>query len=788
MRHATESRGIELRIRGLVQGVGFRPTVLRHARAWGIVGDVGNDGDAVIVRCWGDEAALEGFVRDVRTCPPPLSRIDDVRTRPCVGTPPVGFSIASSTAGTEARAILPDAAVCPACIADTLDPVGRRHRYPFTNCTACGPRYSIILDLPYDRPRTAMAGFTMCAACRREYDAPSDRRFHAQPNACPACGPSVRLWGARDGAPACPRDLDVCGAAARMLLRGEILAIKGIGGYHLACDATSEEAVVRLRARKHRPVKALALMARDLEVVKRYARVEPIAGALLRSSAAPIVLLPADGPERVAPSVAPGLRELGFMLPATPLHHLVMMGIDRPIVMTSGNIAEVPPCTDDDDAARHLREIADALVMHDRPIVNRVDDSVVRVVDGTPRVLRRARGFAPAPIRLPASFSAAPPVLAFGPHIKNTFCLLEGAEAVVSPHMGDLGDARTLADFRAQLGRLRRLVRHEARVLACDRHPEYASTQLAREHARQLGLPLVQVQHHHAHVAACLAEHGRELDAPPVLAIVLDGLGWGDDGTMWGGEVLRADYRTYERLASLRPVRLLGGDAASREPWRNLYAHLRAEASWSELRARHGDLESIRALAERPTELLDAMLDRGTQSPLASSCGRLFDAVAAAVGLAKGRVSFEGEAAMRLEAACDPGALEHAGRGYRFAIDDAPGRGCTILDPRPMWRALLADLGRGASPGEIAARFHLGLAASLAELAGRFADPPGPVALGGGVFHNAVLLRLVTRALKARGYEVLVPRVLPAGDGGVSLGQAVIAAALAISAAPDPAN
>ncbi len=566
--------GEAIRVRGLVQGVGFRPHAFRLATDCGLSGEVWNDAEGVLVRIWGPAVARRRFLRRLQAEAPPLARIDSLLSEPLTGPPPQpGFRVLASRAGAIRTGVVPDAATCPACLADIRDPANRRYRYAFTNCTHCGPRLSIVRAIPYDRARTSMAAFTMCRACQAEYDDPGDRRFHAQPNACARCGPKLELEPATGEASGLT-DPDPIAAARALLEAGAILAIKGIGGFHLAVDALDTAGVQRLRARKRRFDKPFALMARDLDVVRRYCALSPDEQALLGSAAAPIVILAADGPQRVAPDVAPGQRTLGFMLPYTPLHHLLLEGLERPIVLTSGNLSEEPQCTDNHEARAKLSALADHLLMHDRPIVNRQDNSVVRVMAGAPRVLRRARGYAPVPLPLPAGFADAPPLLAMGGELKSAFCLVRDGRATLSQHIGDLEDAATFADYRANLTLHRSLLAHEPEVVAVDEHPDYLSTKLGRELAETAGLKVIAVQHHHAHVASCLAENGVPLAAAPVLGVALDGLGYGPDGTLWGGEFLRADYRDFTRLAHFRPVPMLGGAQAIREPWRSAYAHL----------------------------------------------------------------------------------------------------------------------------------------------------------------------------------------------------------------------
>ncbi|MGE5269868.1 MAG: carbamoyltransferase HypF [Thiohalocapsa sp.] len=760
---------VEIRVRGRVQGVGFRPTVWRLARQLGLDGEVLNDAAGVVIRASGDAAAIDTLLDRLKAEPPPLAQIEAVERWPLAAPLPSGFHIADSLAGVVRTEVAPDAAICATCAGEILTPGERRHRYAFTNCTHCGPRLSIVGAVPYDRANTTMAGFALCPACAAEYRNPADRRFHAEAIACPACGPRLSLVRLPD---LLPVDGDAVRVAARLLRDGEILAVKGIGGYQLACDAANVAAVARLRHLKRRDRKPFALMARDLATIARYCHVDGAAAAALRSAAAPIVLLPAAGPERLPPAIAPGLDTLGFMLPTTPLHLLLLQELDGPAVMTSGNLADEPQVTGDDELMPRLGEIARYTLIHDRPIANRVDDSVGRVVGGRLRLLRRARGYAPAGLPLPQEFAAAPPLLAMGGEVKATFCLVKDGKAILSQHQGDLEHPLAFDDYRKNLALYRALFDHTPTALAADQHPEYLSAKLAREMALEAGLPLFEVQHHHAHLAACLAENGWPLGAPAVIGIVMDGLGWGDDGTIWGGEFLLGDYRAYRRLAALAPVAMPGGAQAVHEPWRNLYAHLSRAIGWPAVTRRWASLPLCAYLAAKPLPTLDAVIARGVNSPIASSCGRLFDAVAAALDISRERQTYEGEAAMRLEAIVDRNALAGC-EGYPFE----PAAGS--LDPGPMWPALLDDLACGTPAGVVAARFHRGLAAALADMAARLAGPLGvnTVALSGGCFQNAVLLEETERRLHGAGLRVLTHAAVPANDGGLALGQAAVAAA-----------
>ena len=713
--------GEEIRVRGLVQGVGFRPTVYRLATDCGLSGEVRNDGAGVLIRVWGSADARDGFAARLRSEAPPLSRVDAVDRNPIADAPAAeGFVIVASAATAVRTGIVADAATCPACLDDTLNPFSRRYRYPFTNCTHCGPRLSIIEHLPYDRPNTSMAPFTLCRQCRAEYEAPTDRRFHAQPNACSRCGPTVRLER-MDGRALSVGALtlrDPIEAVRAAIQKGFIVAIKGLGGFHLACDATDADAVDRLRARKRRYGKPFALMARDLAVIRRHARVAPEEEALLTSREAPIVLLeridldrspdnvrrPAGSAVRtVADGVAPGLGTIGFMLPYTPLHHLILRHMDRPVVMTSGNISHRPQIVDGVEARDVLAPIADLILDHDRGIVNRVDDSVARLMAGRPRLLRRARGYAPAPLPLPSGFEAAPPLIAMGAELKNTFCLVRDGQAIISQHQGDMEDADTAEDAVRNLALYEGLFEHGAKLIAVDGHPDYIPTKLGRARAEAQGLPIVEVRHHHAHVASVLAENGWPLDGAPVLGVTLDGLGMGDGGELWGGEFLLADYRRYRRLGTFRPVALIGGDRAAREPWRNTLAHITAVIGWGRFKDIFGELPICRFLEVQAVEIMARMITRGVNAPPASSCGRLFDAVAAAIGICREEVEYEGQAAAELEAAVDPLCLdrEDDALAYPFAIPLLIGSHLPYIEPLAMWLALLGDMKRGhAAPGD----------------------------------------------------------------------------------------
>ena len=749
---------LHARLEGAVQGVGFRPFVHRLASELGVGGWVLNDSRGVVLEVEAEEPALTEFMARLAADAPPLARIDSVRTRPVGPRGESAFAIRQSVEGGPApAAVPPDAATCDECLGEIFDPADRRFGYAFTNCTNCGPRFTIVERIPFDRANTTMAGFAMCEDCRSEYEDPADRRFHAQANACPRCGPRLRLVApggdAEDGVPG-NASADPLRAAADALARGAIVALKGIGGYHLACRATDEDAVARLRSRKHREAKPFALMARDLDAVRTLAEVGELDAALLRSPARPIVLLPRRA-GAVAPSVAPRSRELGVMLPYSPLHHLLVAAVDGPLVMTSGNLSDEPIAFGDADALERLAPVADVFLAHDRPIRTRTDDSVARTLGGRAQLLRRSRGYVPAPLTLPVP--AARPVLGCGAELKNTFTLAAGARAWVGHHVGDLSNWETLRSYEDGVRHLRGLLALEPEVVAHDLHPDYLSTEYARslEHVELVG-----VQHHHAHLAACLAEHG--LPGPAVGAIY-DGTGLGTDGAIWGGEILVGDLTGCERAAHLWPVPMPGGEAAVREPRRMAAAWL--EAAGAPVPAAWAGADAPVAAARRSPAAGPA-----ASWPLTTSAGRLFDAVAAICGFA-GRTAYEGQAAIELEAACDDGE-----RGaYPLPVTD----GAAVLDARPAVAAAAADMAGGVGAARVAARFHAGLARATAEACAAQAEAHGipDVVLAGGVFANRRLTEDVRARLEAAGLRVLLSERLPPGDGAISYGQAAVAAA-----------
>jgi len=767
----------EIRVRGIVQGVGFRPTVYRLACELGLAGEVLNDAQGVLIRIKGSTQQVTGFLRALTAGSPPLSRIDAIERHPYSQPIQDGFHIVASHSGQTRTAVTPDAATCIACLTEIHDPADRRYRYPFTNCTHCGPRLSIVLDVPYDRPNTSMQFFAMCQECAREYDDPADRRFHAQPNACPTCGPSLALLRA-DGSPITGDSIQI---TAEHLKQGKIVAIKGLGGFHLACDATNADAVTRLRARKHRYDKPFALMACDLQTIEHFCDVDPVEQALLTSSAAPIVLLRINGVKQLPAGIAPAQNNYGFMLPYTPLHSLLMEQMSSPIVLTSGNRSDEPQCIDNAEACEKLGDIADAFLLHNRDIINRLDDSVARVVHGAPRLLRRARGYAPSPLPLPEGFEQAPPVLAFGGELKNTFCLIRNGEAILSQHIGDLEHAAAYTTYRDTLALYLKLYDHEPGVLAVDLHPEYLSSKIGKQWETCGDHRVIEVQHHHAHIAACLAENNISLDAPPVLGIALDGLGFGTDGTLWGGEFLQADYRGFERLAMFNTVPMPGGTQAIFEPWRMAFSYLHQDLDWASVSQQYDALEFFRHAKGQKTETLGEMMAKNVNSPLTSSCGRLFDAVSAITGLRE-KVTYEGQAAIELENALDAESPDPDNRDYTFTIGQSHSNKLAVIQTASLWQPLLSDVAAGCPRGAISARFHRGLINAIMEmieqLTERYNNPwQNRIALSGGVFQNAFLTEALIQHLGAAGYQVLTHHHVPPNDGGLALGQAAVAAA-----------
>lgn len=743
--------GRRIRIRGTVQGVGFRPFVHRLALSEGVRGRVRNDVDGVLVDAWASAEVLDRFTERMRTEMPAAARITDMEAEALGGESTPDFGIeGSDREGMRTVSIPPDLPTCPRCLAELRDPRDRRFGYAFTNCTDCGPRFTIARDVPYDRPRTTMAAFALCAACRREYEDPSSRRFHAQPNACPDCGPRLRLTDP-DGA---TRLGDPMEGASKALLSGDIVAVKGIGGYQLACDATSASAVSRLRDRKQRDEKPFAIMVADLIEAERHAWLDAAERKLAAGPECPIVLVKRRATSTLAPQVAPGSPLVGVMLAHTPLHHLLLAAVGRPLVMTSGNLSDEPMVTGDTEARERLGAIADAFLAHDRAIVNRADDSVARVIEGRPVLLRRARGYVPRPIVLAAPVPRA--VLAVGAHLKNTFCLARGRLAFLGPHVGDLETLEARRALEESVDRLQRFLDIRPEVVAHDLHPDYASTAYALDRPE----PKVAVQHHHAHVVSAMVEHGL---TGPVIGVAFDGTGYGTDGRAWGGEVLLASETGFERVATLRPLPLAGGEVAIREVWRlALAATLDAGAAGE-------DLAVFRAVGPERLAAVSRLIERGVRCPPAHGAGRWFDAVGSLV-LSRTESRYEGQTALLLNAAAD------AGESGEYPLDLEVGDPA-VVDLRPTIRAILQDLRARVSVGCISARFHGTIGAAASAMVGEAARRAGrlPVVLSGGCFQNERLTAEVVRRLGGR-FDVHLHGEVPPGDGGLALGQAVVAA------------
>ncbi len=762
-----------VQVEGTVQGVGFRPFTYRLAGRYGLVGLVRNEGAAVVIEVEGHDEHLDAFLSAVQTEAPPLARIDRVGREVLPVRGDRGFAIEESQTRDELRVVIsPDAATCPDCLRELFAPGDRRYRYPFINCTNCGPRLTIIRGVPYDRERTTMAAFTMCPACRQEFEDPNCRRFHAQPNACPHCGPQVYLvdgsgepleQASGEGNGGTPGGRDAVARAATLLRTGWILAVKGLGGYHLACDATDREAVARLRSRKGREAKPLAVMAASLEEARSLCQVDGVAAQQLTSARRPVVVLPRRSMGSVVPEVAPGQSTLGLMLPYTPLHHLLLRDAGRPLVMTSGNLSEEPIAYRDGDALERLRTIADAFLIHNREIHLRCDDSVLRAGEGRAVFIRRSRGYVPDPVPVPQAFPV--PVLATGGHLKNTFALGHGRQVLMSHHIGDLENLGTWTSFTEGIKHFQRVFQIEPVVVAHDLHPGYLSTRFALSLE---GVDRVGVQHHHAHIAACLADNGV---AGPVIGVAFDGTGYGVDGAVWGGEFLIADLASYRRVVHLAYVPLPGGEQAIHQPWRMAAAHLRGAFGPA-----HQDLDLplLAAVGRKNWRMLDRVMERGLNSPPTSSVGRLFDAVAAVTGICT-MARFEGQAAMALEAAVDRACRQ----SYPIPLRRCEGE-TWVIETGPLWRELVNDVRQGTPVGVIAARFQNGLAAMIVEVCAVLRERwcIGAVALSGGVFQNLRLLVQVTEGLEREGFMVYTHRMVPPNDGGLSLGQAVVAAAM----------
>ncbi len=752
----------KIKVRGVVQGVGFRPFIYRLAHEHNLKGWVRNTSGSVEIEVEGDEAALKSFFNDLKSKTPPMAYIEDLTI---TLHPPLGyteFEIRSSRSQWgKYQLVSADIATCRDCLREILSPTDRRYRYPFTNCTNCGPRFTIIEDIPYDRPQTTMHSFKMCPKCQREYDDPLDRRFHAQPNACPNCGPSLELV---DGDNNPVGDGDIISSVSTLLKDGHILAIRGLGGFQLACDATNEATVNTLRSRKKRPAKPLAVMMATIEDVARHCYVSPEEERLLKSPQCPIVLLRwRHSASNICTAVAPNLKYLGVMLPYTPLHHLLLRETGRPLVMTSGNLSEEPIAKDNNEALKRLRGIADYFLLHNRDIYARYDDSVHLVLDEVPRPIRRARGYAPYPIFLPFKLKQ---ILACGAEEKNTFCLTKDDHAFVSQHIGDMENEETLEHYENTIELYKKLFRVSPEIIAYDMHPEYLATKYARQVGSELGLPLVPVQHHHAHIVSCLAENKVK---GPVIGVAFDGTGFGTDGTIWGGEFLLADYKSFQRIGHLEYVPLPGGAAAIKRPSRMALSFLYTLLGFD------FPLEGLplNGLSQQEIEIVKQQLKRGLNSPLASSAGRLFDAVSALAGV-RGEIDYEAQAAIELEmlAPDEPGEPEVKAYPFSITVD----QGVRVVGLAGLISSVVQDVRDRVAVSIISLRFHKTMTQIIIDMCKAIAEESGikTVALSGGVFQNRFLLRLTAVALAQEGLSVLTHRLVPCNDGGISLGQAVI--------------
>ena len=748
----------KININGIVQGVGFRPFVYQLAATHQLKGRVANTSSGVFIHIEGPSPAIENFSRELTDNPPPLAHITQIDIKETRLKAYGDFSIRKSQSrGQRFTLIAPDVSTCDDCLKEMLDPGDRRYHYPFINCTNCGPRYTIIEDIPYDRPQTSMRLFQMCDLCQAEYDDPMDRRFHAQPNACPVCGPMVQLL---DSTGATMVSKDPIADGVTLLKSGHILAVKGLGGFHLVVDAENQAAVKRLRQRKHREEKPLAVMSCDLDVIRQYAAPTPAEEQLLISPQRPIVLLPKKEPEILAEDVSPHSRFYGVMLPYTPLHHLLLKDSFRALVMTSGNMSEEPIAIDNQEALERLGMLADYFLLHNRDIYLRSDDSVVKMVGHGPRFFRRSRGYVPRPVFLKKPVRS---ILACGAELKNTICLTRENQAFLSQHVGDLENLATFNFFKKAIGHLKRILDIKPEYIACDMHPDYLSTRYARE---QTGIDVLEIQHHHAHIAACMAENQVE---GPLIGLAFDGTGFGTDGHIWGGEILLAGFDRFERTAHLAYVPMPGGTAAIREPWRMAASYLFQAYGRDFLPL---DLPFFKTVQAHKVETIIEMIEKRINSPYTSSVGRLFDGVAAMVGLRE-KVAFEGQAAMELEMTAD---LSEKGV-YEYAL---PRDKSMEIPVEPIIRGVVEDIQRQVHPSEISMKFHNTLICLFAEACTGIRRQTGftQVALSGGVFQNTIMLSGLTKALEKKGFEVLSHTEVPSNDGGIALGQAVVADAM----------
>ena len=752
-------------ITGAVQGVGFRPFVYKIAQQFDLLGEVYNDSIGVVIITQCTQIQLDKLLLSLNNDAPELSRIIDISIVENYQDDKVykDFSISKSRKGKASAVVLPDACICNDCIDDITDKNNRRYGYAFTNCTNCGPRFSIIKQIPYDRKSTSMSVFPMCKQCEKEYQNPIDRRFHAQPNACPDCGPQLQLTDATGENVATNNIIE---KTASLLKQGKIIAIKGIGGFHLACLSSIESAVVTLRQRKHRKHKPFALMARDVSMVKQYCLVSDQEECLLTDRVSPIVLL-TKANDLLSAQIAPKQKSLGFMLPYSPLHYLLLQELDEPLVLTSGNQSHNPQIIDNQHALNELGKIADYFLLHNRDIVNRVDDSVVQYVADDLRVIRRARGYAPTSMPLPKGFEGCEGLLAVGAELKNTFCLLTESQAIISQHIGDLKTLESYQDFQDNIDLYQQLYETEIKHLACDLHPDYLSSKYAENYAQTNNIKLNAVQHHHAHIAACLFEQGRAADSDKVLGVVWDGMGLGADNNLWGGEFLLANYLGFNRVAQFEYTALLGGDKATNEPWRMAYAYFKKHK-----------LPMGEWFVGKPVKAFDALLDSNMPLNYTSSVGRLFDAVAYVLGICNQQISYEAQAAIELENLANDCLQPDQHRAYDFELGLVSGH--YIINTDKLWVAILEDLNSNLDRADIAYKFHLSLGKLLVKsvLKLRQEHSFDIVVLSGGVFNNKLLLELIQGLFdKINNMTLLIPSQIPLGDGGISLGQAAVCAA-----------
>jgi hydrogenase maturation protein HypF len=764
-------KSASISVRGIVQGVGFRPFVYGLAVKYNLKGWVYNTSEDVRIEVEGEAEAVKQFETELKTKAPPLAHIEDVTTEYHQPRGYKKFQIRRSKAQEgKYQLISPDIATCQLCRDELLNPEDRRYRYPFTNCTNCGPRFTIIESMPYDRPQTTMRHFQMCSECQAEYDNPLDRRFHAQPNACPKCGPQVQLVDNKGNVAAKSSPI---ADASQLLREGRIVAVKGLGGFLLACDATSDAAVRTLRERKKRPSKPLAIMVDTVEEANRHCYVSPEEEKLLTSPQSPIVLMNWRKDSSVSQVAAPNLRFLGLMLPYTPLHHVLLRDTGLPLVMTSGNLSEEPIARDNDEALRRLAGIADYFLIHNRDIYSRYDDSVAMVERGTTQLVRRARSYAPYPITLPFG---AMQVLGCGAEEKNSFCLTKDNYAFVSQHIGDMENMETLEHFDSTISLYKRLFHIEPEIVAHDLHPDYLATKYARE-LGESGMKIVPVQHHHAHIASCMADNGLEC---PVIGVASDGTGMGADGNIWGGEFLVADYRNYRRVGHLEYLPLPGGAAAIRRPCRTAIGYVLTLLGEDALnvviasKPKQSPLTSVGQVSDMEIEVIKRQIERRINSPLCSSMGRLFDAISALLGI-KAQIDYEGQAAVELEMAAHKRDYAHIQANYPYDIVEE--EGIQIIRLKELVSAVIEDLRQGISNGQISVKFHNTVARIIDEMCRLIAADTGirQVALSGGVFQNRLLLRKTVSLLESNGFQVFTHRQVPCNDGGISLGQAVIA-------------